>query len=168
MSNQFSSPIFSLSPCWFLHAPFCVFICRITLCYLQLTLLWVKMSWYVIFGNSTTLPLQIVLPLICLVVSVLLERFCFSVAARLLRTFCCAFTLKTLLQIHKGSSTLNKLWQIKLREMRIWRGLLNLLIKQVVWWPGVELNHRHGDFQSPALPTELPGLVGQNFMEALH
>ena len=24
-------------------------------------------------------------------------------------------------------------------------------------WPGVESNHRHGDFQSPALPPELPG-----------
>ncbi len=24
------------------------------------------------------------------------------------------------------------------------------------------------DFQSPALPTELPGLVGQEFMKALH
>ncbi len=36
------------------------------------------------------------------------------------------------------------------------------------WWPGVELNHRHEDFQSSALPTELPGRVGQNFMKALH
>src|SRR5579884_1541715 len=26
------------------------------------------------------------------------------------------------------------------------------------WWPGTESNRRHGDFQSPALPTELPGL----------
>ena len=26
-----------------------------------------------------------------------------------------------------------------------------------MWWPGTELNRRHGDFQSPALPTELPG-----------
>ena len=26
------------------------------------------------------------------------------------------------------------------------------------WWPEVESNHRHGDFQSPALPTELSGL----------
>jgi hypothetical protein len=25
--------------------------------------------------------------------------------------------------------------------------------------PGAESNHRHGDFQSPALPTELPGRI---------
>ena len=25
------------------------------------------------------------------------------------------------------------------------------------WWPEVELNHRHTDFQSVALPTELSG-----------
>ena len=25
------------------------------------------------------------------------------------------------------------------------------------WCPGAELNHRHCDFQSHALPTELPG-----------
>ena len=28
---------------------------------------------------------------------------------------------------------------------------------RVKWWPEVESNHRHGDFQSPALPTELSG-----------
>ena len=27
------------------------------------------------------------------------------------------------------------------------------------WWPGAELNCRHADFQSAALPTELPGPV---------
>ena len=26
-----------------------------------------------------------------------------------------------------------------------------------IWWPEVELNHRHADFQSAALPTELSG-----------
>ena len=28
------------------------------------------------------------------------------------------------------------------------------------WWPGAELNCRHEDFQSTALPTELPGRSG--------
>ena len=27
------------------------------------------------------------------------------------------------------------------------------------WWPGTESNCRHRDFQSPALPTELPGPI---------
>ena len=27
------------------------------------------------------------------------------------------------------------------------------------WWPGTELNRRHKDFQSSALPTELLGLL---------
>ena len=27
----------------------------------------------------------------------------------------------------------------------------------IKWCPGAELNHRHSDFQSLALPTELPG-----------
>src|SRR6267154_5785613 len=29
------------------------------------------------------------------------------------------------------------------------------------WWPGRELNPRHADFQSAALPTELPGHLGR-------
>jgi hypothetical protein len=32
------------------------------------------------------------------------------------------------------------------------------------WWPGTELNRRHKDFQSSALPTELPGhFAADNF-----
>ena len=31
------------------------------------------------------------------------------------------------------------------------------LVEPTGWWPGTESNRRHGDFQSPALPTELPG-----------
>jgi hypothetical protein len=31
------------------------------------------------------------------------------------------------------------------------------IFKRENWCPGAELNHRHRDFQSRALPTELPG-----------
>jgi hypothetical protein len=34
------------------------------------------------------------------------------------------------------------------------------------WCPGEELNHRHRDFQSRALPTELPGLTSRSFGKA--
>jgi hypothetical protein len=30
------------------------------------------------------------------------------------------------------------------------------------WCPEAESNHRHGDFQSPALPTELSGHIKLN------
>src|SRR5260221_13370010 len=32
------------------------------------------------------------------------------------------------------------------------------------WCPGAELNHRHRDFQSRALPTELPGQTQQDHL----
>ena len=32
------------------------------------------------------------------------------------------------------------------------------------WWPGTELNRRHRDFQSPALPTELPGRSAARYL----
>ena len=31
--------------------------------------------------------------------------------------------------------------------------------KENKWCPEAESNHRHGDFQSPALPTELSGQI---------
>ena len=34
------------------------------------------------------------------------------------------------------------------------------------WWPGRELNPRHADFQSAALPTELPGLIEPRIKQA--
>ena len=33
----------------------------------------------------------------------------------------------------------------------------------ILWWPEVELNHRHTDFQSVALPTELSGPLKRGF-----
>ncbi len=40
------------------------------------------------------------------------------------------------------------------------------LILVTCWCPGAESNHRHGDFQSPALPTELPGPAGARLYAA--
>ena len=34
------------------------------------------------------------------------------------------------------------------------------------WWPGAESNCRHEDFQSTALPTELPGHQGTRIKAA--
>ena len=36
----------------------------------------------------------------------------------------------------------------------------------ILWWPGRELNPRHADFQSAALPTELPGLLQPRIRQA--
>ena len=41
-------------------------------------------------------------------------------------------------------------------------GVINGLVKcdmEETWCPGADSNHRHEDFQSSALPTELPGLL---------
>ena len=44
---------------------------------------------------------------------------------------------------------------------RVFNGCLPVAMLSVtaveVWWPGTELNRRHADFQSAALPAELPG-----------
>jgi hypothetical protein len=45
-----------------------------------------------------------------------------------------------------------------------------LKIQSGRWWPGTESNRRHEDFQSSALPTELPGrsleILLKNFAES--
>ena len=38
----------------------------------------------------------------------------------------------------------------------------------VQWCPGADLNHRHADFQSAALPTELPGHFVNRFLSTTH
>ena len=38
----------------------------------------------------------------------------------------------------------------------------SLSIISVKWWPKPGLNRRHKDFQSSALPAELPGLINKN------
>jgi hypothetical protein len=44
------------------------------------------------------------------------------------------------------------------RHLRYFNILIQLAFR---WCPGAELNHRHTDFQSVALPTELPGRLRQ-------
>ncbi len=38
--------------------------------------------------------------------------------------------------------------------------------EQRVWWPSAESNHGHADFQSAALPTELLGQRGRQYIES--
>ena len=44
------------------------------------------------------------------------------------------------------------------------KGVKKLKLLTNMWWPEVELNHRHTDFQSVALPTELSGLLKEGFV----
>jgi hypothetical protein len=37
----------------------------------------------------------------------------------------------------------------------------NLILNELKWWDGTESNRRHEDFQSSALPTELPSQIFQ-------
>src|SRR6185312_16656052 len=39
--------------------------------------------------------------------------------------------------------------------------LTHWFFREFRWCPGAELNHRHTDFQSVALPAELPGRTGE-------
>ena len=44
--------------------------------------------------------------------------------------------------------------------LALFRIILKLFYLRIIkkwWWPEVESNHRHADFQSAALPTELSG-----------
>ena len=38
------------------------------------------------------------------------------------------------------------------------------LHEMIIWWPGTGSNRRHADFQSAALPTELPGRHSTEYM----
>src|SRR6266566_2897556 len=56
-----------------------------------------------------------------------------------------------------GGSVAEIIWQSKLGELNPWADFACRFAPREIWWPRAELNHRHKDFQSSALPTELLG-----------
>ena len=49
--------------------------------------------------------------------------------------------------------------ETRTRDLHLGKVALYQLSYYRKWCPGTESNHRHVDFQSTALPTELPGLM---------
>jgi hypothetical protein len=51
-------------------------------------------------------------------------------------------------------------------KMKKARYRLNSRLSLYIWWLGAESNCRHADFQSAALPTELPSRQARNYSTA--
>src|SRR5262249_33415932 len=67
----------------------------------------------------------------------------------------------------RGGQGQDRFWRaITTRQIDYWALRLDMFPTRG-WCPGTELNRRHGEFQSPALPTELPGRLGERHERAL-
>ncbi len=72
----------------------------------------------------------------------------------------------------RGSNSLPPPWQggalpdelnphlKNMKQDKLYRGTPKQRIQHILWCLRTESNHRHGDFQSPALPTELQRHIG--------